>query len=237
MTMNPVNPPNPIEYYEVNGVFFRKTTLDSFVFDEVYTHNTYEIDSFIASDVVIDIGANAGYFSKLCIDRGCKNILAFEPEPENLELLKQNLSRYDGCHIYDLAVWKCSGTTLDFYALPRRANTGLGGFYKNPLATDNDHAVIKVPTISLDDILKNIERVSVLKIDVEGAEYEILANSSLLGRVDTIVGEYHHDRTEFSFGDLKNILDEKGFSIYKTKINYDMKGKEGVFFAKNNRSV
>ena len=89
---------------------------------------------------------------------------------------------------------------------------------------------IKVQTVSLDDILINFPKVSLIKIDTEGAEYEILFNSKLLFKVDKIVGEYHSNMNNGVLQNIIEFLESKNFKIEKIK---EHNPGSGVFFATN----
>ena len=178
---------------------------DDFIFNEVYNKNEYNIQSFSESDIVIDIGAHKGYFAKLCMDNGCKTIHCFEPEPKNFEALLNNLKDYKHFQAYNLAVSDKRGEK-DFVVAPG-CNTGLHSFYSR------NGVPIKVKTIGLDDILDNFPKVSLLKIDTEGAEYEIILNSTSINKVKKIVGEYHNGITPHIFEDLKKYLEGKNFVV------------------------
>jgi FkbM family methyltransferase len=216
---------------KTNELHFRPQTLDEWIFNEVYVENTYEIDKFDKYDIVIDIGAHAGYFTKLCMDRGCKNVIAYEAEPDNYTTLISNLNQYKYFTSYNLAVWKDSDKKLKFNTLPRKANTGLNSFYKTVYAAEDYFVPIEVETISLDDILFKFNKVKLLKIDVEGAEFEILLNSKLLYKVEKIVGEYHNDMTDYNVEILFKHLEATGFKIDKIIPNKETNNQQGVFFA------
>jgi len=225
------NTMNSLLIPETNELYFRPQTLDEWIYNEVYVENTYEISQFSKYDIVIDIGAHAGYFSKLCMDRGCENVIAYEAEPDNYTTLTSNLKNYKHFTSYNLAVWKNSNQYLKFNTLPRKANTGLNSFYKTNYATEDHFVSIDVETISLDDILFKFNKVKLLKIDVEGAEFEILLNSKLLNKVEKIVGEYHNDMTEYNVETLLEYLENVGFKINKIVPNKETNNQQGTFFA------
>ena len=80
----------------------------------------------------------------------------------------------------------------------------------------------------IDNILSNLPKVSLLKIDTEGSEFEILMNSKLLHKVERIVGEYHNDLTEYHIQNLIEFLERNDFVINKIKETNDT---SGTFFA------
>ena len=195
---------------------------DDYIYNEVYNKNEYEIESFDKDDVVLDIGAHRGFFAKLCMDRGCKQIHCFEPEPENFQNLVNNLKDYTHFQPYNLAVSNKKGEK-DLMKM-HGWNTGMHSFYQS------NGVPIKVQTVSLDDILINFPKVSLIKIDTEGAEYEILFNSKLLFKVDKIVGEYHNYMNNGVLQNIIEFLEGKNFKIEKIK---EHNSGSGVFFATN----
>jgi FkbM family methyltransferase len=214
-----------------NTLIFRENTLDKWIYDEVYTHNVYEIGELEENDVVVDIGSHCGYFGKLCLDRGSKKVFLYEPDTENYNLLLKNLSNCDGWNAENVAVWKEQSDDLPFYTYSEYKNTGLNSVFRSPYIEPSE--IKKVKSVSLDSILSSFDSVKVLKIDAEGSEYDILMNSNLIGRVDTIVGEYHNDLTDKKFDDLSKFLQSNNFGVDKIVPTNDT---SGTFFAKNNRS-
>ena len=156
------------------------------------------------------------------MDKGCKQIHCFEPEPENLQQLMNNLKDYKHFQPYNLAVSDKKGEKN----LMKMAgwNTGMHSFYQS------NGVPIKVQTVSLDDILINFPKVSLIKIDTEGAECEILLNSKLLFKVDKIVGEYHNYMDNHALQNIIDFLESKNFKIEKIK---EHNSGSGVFFAVN----
>lgn len=213
-------------------IFFRENTIDKSIYDEVYIQNVYEIENLNEDDVVIDIGSHCGYFSKLCLDKGSKNVIAFEADENNYQCYLKNLSQCEGWKCSNLAVWKETSDETSFYTYPHSENTGLNSFYKNPYM--NSYEEKKVKTISLDDILSSYDKIKLLKIDAEGSEYDILMNSKSIEKIETIVGEYHNDMTDKTLDNLKSYLTTKNFIIYKI-VRYNE--TSGLFFARHNSTM
>ncbi len=190
----------------------------------------------LPDDVVIDIGAHIGGFSLLCHRRGSRRIFAFEPNPQTFSLLERNLASCAGVQLDDRAVFRSDvpGTPMRLSAIPA-ANTGaptllFGGepFVATPDAPPRSAAQV-VATVALDEVLARFPRVRLLKLDCEGSEFPILLTSRELGRVDTIVGEYHevdaakladldiHARldgfTEWRVEHLQEALSRRGFRV------------------------
>ncbi len=167
---------------------------DSIAFLEVFFLNTNDwIEEFKIKekDIVVDIGAHVGYFS-IYSSINAKNgkIFAFEPYSKSFEVLKKNLEINQITNVIpqNLGVTKESGTSTLYF----KKNYAIGNsIYKN---TDSD-SNIEIKTISLQDIIKNnsLQRINILKLDCEGAEYQILLNldHQTLEKIDKIVSEIH----------------------------------------------
>ena len=118
--------------------------------------------------VVYDIGANVGSYTilaSLLVGTSGK-VLAFEPLPENLSFLRKHteLNNLRNVAIYDAAVWKSAGT-IRF--------TGTSDRVTSHVDASGD---IEVQTVSIDQAIaeNQFPPPAVMKIDVEGAEVEVL---------------------------------------------------------------
>jgi FkbM family methyltransferase len=121
---------------------------------------------------VVDVGANVGYYTLLAARLVGENgkVFAFEPGPDNLALLKQNVKEngYKNVVLVQKAV---SDKTATARLLIDRSSSG-----GHSLSAFRDSAdFVDVETVSLDEYFAGrSERIDVLKIDAEGAEMAIL---------------------------------------------------------------
>lgn len=121
---------------------------------------------------LLDVGANAGYFSvlgsKLVGPTG--RVIAVEPEPRNVSLLKANLWRNecDNAIILPVAAYSRRGF------LPLRFNDQNRGDHQ---VARSDGADLLVPCARLDDRLSGI-RVDFVKVDTQGVDHEVVAGLS-----------------------------------------------------------
>lgn len=128
--------------------------------------------------LLVDVGANAGYFSCLwtsqCRDNRC---IALEPSPRNFELLTSNIEQsklLSQVEIRNICASNRSGI-LEFDLGPTE-QTGWGR-----LATEkvkNKGRSVQVPVATLDELIPRNESISVLKIDVEGTETWVLEGAT-----------------------------------------------------------
>jgi FkbM family methyltransferase len=165
--------------------------------------------------VIIDIGANVGYFSLFMFSKFPKaRIHAFEPMPYCYNLLKEYQAKYKqfDFHIYPDAVSDKDGT-IDLYTDSVDEYTTQASI----LFTEKAHKVL-VHTKPLDHFLNEsgISKVDILKLDCEGAEYAILYNlpDQVWNEVSSLSLESHNsDHKSENTIDLANFLKTKNYSV------------------------
>jgi len=177
--------------------------------------------SQLDSPVVIDCGGHIGTFTLLVKSlNGSARVYTIEPLQQNVRLLEENL-RLNGIEdvtVIEKALYSASGE-LSLHV----NNTDFDGA-RISSGRDKDGEAISVAATTLADVLRThaIGTVDLLKMDIEGSEYEIVSSSLpvLRGMVKRIVMEYHlteghlHGRDE-----LVNTLTSGGdfLLIYETK--------------------
>jgi FkbM family methyltransferase len=161
-------------------------------------------------DTIIDIGAHKGFFSLYASIRAkAGRVFSFEPHPDNYLFLQRNLKRNCAVNVnaLNLAVW--SGPSK---AKLRNHGRDTGG-HSLVLGTDTDDT-LEVSCIDLREAfeMNNIHICEFLKIDAEGAEYELLpaTPAGIFARIDKIVLEVHNV-AGCSPGKLMEFLQKQGF--------------------------
>lgn len=129
-------------------------------------------------DVMFDIGSNIGIYSLLASNKVKKRgkVYSFEPNPiVNIELIK-NIER-NNCEnvvVFDKAVYEKSDVQLKLFV--HHNNYSMFNSLIRPI--DIQHNVIDVNTVALDDFIENNNvnqnNIKLVKIDVEGAELDVL---------------------------------------------------------------
>jgi FkbM family methyltransferase len=161
---------------------------------------------------VIDAGSHAGIFS-LMVSQWAERVVAIEASQVNFDLLKLNVDRN---HITNIdprhrALWSKSGEMLD---LESAGHTGGGRVNDESRSDERGNAV---ESISLDDLINELGPIDLLKIDVEGAEYETFRACTQLSSISTIVGEMHifdgDDAERAQLNDLVAGLEAIGFRV------------------------
>ncbi len=170
---------------------------------------------------IIDAGAQAGFFSLYCraLNQSVA-IYAIEPEPENVKALSRHLkiNRIAKVKIIQQALAGKSGK-IDFYVSEDTHNHSL-------IKPEQFKAKISVASTSLSDFLKQnkLIRISLLKLDIEGAEYQVLENLAKddWHKFENILLEYH-DSAEQQHQSLAELIRQNGFSLEIFPSHYDKK--------------
>ncbi len=169
-------------------------------------------------DIIIDLGANIGYytliFAKLVGDLG--HVYAFEPEPSNFELLSKNIkeNNHSNVTLIQKAVSN-KNSKIKLYVSKRNLAS------HRIFDSDEKRNSVEVDVITLDEYFKKFEKpIKFIKIDVEGAEGAVLLGTSKIIEKSenlTIMMEYFPKWIK-KFGDepkeiLKSLL-QKDFKLY-----------------------
>ncbi len=174
---------------------------------------------FYQDAVIVDIGAHYGYFSLFAeVNSGTNaRIFSFEPDPKNYAILNKNISNQGSK--------KIKAHPFAIGGKNRTASLHLGNSTNSSLIEDyqllsKDHSSTSVDVRALDEVLTElqIDKIDFLKIDCEGAEYEIIAQSSddSLKKAAIISMEFHDMKNVNQTAQtLINRLTSLGFKVVK----------------------
>tara|TARA_B100000745_G_scaffold241911_1_gene164293 strand:- start:98 stop:949 length:852 start_codon:yes stop_codon:yes gene_type:complete len=132
-------------------------------------------DNVFSGNIVVDLGANIGYFTCLLakiVGEGGK-VFAFEPDPRNLKLLRRNIQEndYKNVIIADKAVSDVNGSCT-LYSSQKKF--GANRIFESKKNQTQDFIPIKSETICLDDYFEKqnlLKKIDFIKIDIEGSEF------------------------------------------------------------------
>ena len=177
-------------------------------YDEMFKKEIYKFNCSTTHPLIIDCGANIGlsvvYFKKIFPN---SKIIAFEPDPKIFEVLKYNVTAfgYKDVELFNKALWS-EEKELDFF---------MEGADSGRISNDDKTgAVTKIKSTRLSTFLN--QKVDLLKIDIEGAEYEVLKEcSSFLININKLFVEYHSfAEQEQHLEEILSILKSAGFRYY-----------------------
>lgn len=173
---------------------------------EIFVEDIYK-QKLKTNPYIIDCGANIG-MSVIYLKQHFPQaeILAFEPDETNFDLLKKNVDSFGYSNVLLLkeAVWN-ENTTLQF------SNESSMG---SKIEIDNTANSREVKAVRLKDFI--IKDVDFLKIDIEGAEYAVLTDiADNLHFVKNMFLEYHGTFAQnIELVTMINIISKAGFNFY-----------------------
>jgi FkbM family methyltransferase len=224
--------------FKIIGVGNRKI---SYLINEIFLNNEYYFKCDNKTPFIIDCGSNIGisilYFKYLYPN--CE-IIGFEANPYTYEVLQKNVFQNDlkNVKINNLALSN-SKSELKFYidesnygSLTGSINSNRGG--KKELIVNAD---------KLSNYINNIDTIDLVKMDVEGAEFNIindLFNENLISKVNQYIIEYHlnveGDDSSNTLSSFLNKFEQNGFrySIRANSKNNDSFQDVLIHFYKKN---
>ena len=179
-----------------NGLvlWVREGTPDVCVIHEVIYSKSYyllmDILKKTMRGVILDLGANIGIFSLFCSQTNPQlNILSFEPTVENFSLLSKNIAENKSNEKIKIIQKAVTSDGQPRYIHYNKTNPGGSSVNLN----DNLNGLSE--TISLIDILRQNNSIFLIKMDIEGTEYEIFYNITIsdLKLVKYLYIEIHND--------------------------------------------
>ena len=178
--------------------------------NEIFIKKNYMFNSDDDAPLIIDCGANIGlsaiFFKQIYPN---SKIICFEPDPKIFEMLKYNLEQfnYSDIQTYNNAVW-VRNEKLRF-----QTDNSWGG----KIVSNDSKNYINIDALDLNNFLK--QKVDFLKIDIEGAEYEVIINcKDLISKnVKNIFFEWH------SFSNKGQVLGSLLSFFEKSNFRYHLK--------------
>ena len=184
--------------------------------DQFYTRLGTEIQS---DWVVVDIGAAIGEFTiEAALKLTTGIVHAFEPNPGSLNILRQNLraNNINRVETYNLGVWKEEGE-IPLHFLNNEPLQAVSGNAQSAEARAIKET--SIPVITLEQLIneKVGGKIDLLKLDCEGAEYEILMNQDamLFDMIDRIIMEYHDLDARLCHQELIRQMIQFGYRVRK----------------------
>jgi FkbM family methyltransferase len=154
--------------------FIRHGTREVGIFSEIFIAGEYAPPPAVEQHIaqlsrpprVLDLGANVGLFAAFCRQRWTgAQVVSVEPDPENLLILRRTAAGSEAIEVVE-ACATCSDSSVRFVP---------GKFAESHVAAGDVGAgeTIEVPCV---DVFRLAQGTDLIKIDIEGSEWEILAD-------------------------------------------------------------
>lgn len=191
-------------------------------------YSAFWFDRAKTASVVFDVGANVGFYSLLAAQANSgAQVHAFEPTPDIAKRLldHSDMNNFQNIVVNQVGVGDVGGRgRLRHCQGDSGANDGMN-FVVSGLSHPND---VEVEIISIDDYCraKDIRLIDLLKIDVEGAEYDVLLGADSLLRKKAIrcliveFMEWASNRRGRTTDDLRSLLESHGYKLFTLSRGY-----------------
>lgn len=137
-------------------------------YDQIQECKCYRIHDMTDVKVIVDLGANRGHFADFAREMyPDAELICYEPDPANFAELVKRVPGAVNCAVggdYGRVTFEAAGDESSHIATDHP-----GEVINNPITAD---------VVPLSHILRHLDRVDILKIDIEGAEGELLLNAS-----------------------------------------------------------
>lgn len=205
-------------------IYMRGRSSDLNVFRQIFKDKEYHIDTFLPPnfipEIIIDAGANIGlaavYFKNKYKDA---KIISIEPSKDNFEILQKNIKDYPNIIAVNSAIWDKST-----YLKITNTNDAAWEFVVNETTATDPEAFIAT---SISDLMEKykLEKIDILKMDIEGAEKEVFSSPNYhdwLKKTKILVIEVH----DFISRDTaKTVFD----ALYNYDYRFGNRGENLVF--------
>ena len=199
----------PVEGID-QDVLVRPRSSDLSVFREIFIEEHYAVDLGFTPQTIVDVGANIGLASLYFHRKYPKaDIVALEPHPGNAELLKKNIhGKGNKITVIEGGLSSKEGTNI-VIENPGAQHWGYRG-------VDSPHGKIRGFTIPGLITECGLDTIDLLKMDIEGAEFEIFkGNIDWLDKVRGIIIEIHEKVNPGSTKYIIEQLENKGYVLNK----------------------
>lgn len=233
-----------IKYFSLKGIGFKKMLIESKLGFKLFIEFTdvsaplfyfgnYEVEetNTICNNVkpymiVMDIGANIGFFTllmaRLVGPEG--TVHSFEPNPDIQRRLKENIKinpdlSDDRIKLYEMALGARNGKTT-FYC-PIIGHEGVGGIKNTERAPLEKTITVKVNTLDDFIIKNNIKKIDFIKMDIEGGELDVLKGADYtLNKIRPIIlfegNEVNTEPYGYRVFEIILYLEKRGYAVKKS---------------------
>ncbi len=218
------------EYFfpKQNQLIKLKTRKDQVIYCRAGTTDYHEVISVLSgkdypmkkylnlgnNPIIVDIGAFIGDFDLYCKTLYSEStIFAFEPNPSNFKMLNLNIKSNNIKNIFliNQAVSNKTGMCKLYF---QESNQNEGNIYEGTNFVD-----VKQTNLEIFCKKYKLEAIDILKLDCEGAEFDILSSLPKNVSINNLVIEYHLFKDSHALATIESLLGKSYQLIYHNKNN------------------
>jgi len=180
--------------FKYKDIYCRENTLDKYIVNEQHIYSALNFKD----KIILDVGGNIGAFARYSINQGAQKVISLEPEKENFDLLQKNAKGFNILPL-NLAV---VGDNIRKRNLFLNSGKNKGS---HSLLIKSRKDFIEVNCINFYTLLSKYNP-EIVKIDIEGGEYEVFDYNSIINKcVEMLAIEFHF-----------------GKKVWRNKVYYDV---------------
>ncbi len=167
------------------------------------------------NSVCVDVGANIGYYTLLMAKR-VKKVYAFEPDKKCFEILKKNVEENNLKNVVLINKAASDKEGEKFFEISKN-NFGDNRIKSPPTPSLNKEGAInyiKINTCLLDDVLKNEQKISLIKIDTQGWEPQVVLGAKKIINRDKPTLFLEYTPTDYKDKKMINFLEKVYSDIF-----------------------
>jgi FkbM family methyltransferase len=205
------------------------------------------ISKLPVNGVFIDLGANIGAITiPVCKNRGDITAIALEASPQMVKYLNENvnMNSIDNCSIENVAIWDKHDHTISFFVPQEQYGKGMISVHSS------EHNIQRVKTTTLDQlcIKYNVNKVDLIKVDIEGFEYfafkggeKLLKENNAPDILFEFIATAEKGALNLEPGDAQSLLLKYGYKLFVMNNNQfipllkPMNDHYAMIFATKNR--
>ncbi len=182
------------------------TPVSLFTLHQIWVDRLYSAGLPSTARTIVDLGANIGLTARwLLSEFPGSHLVAVEPEPSNVAVLERNLKGLPSASVVQGCIAPHDGE--QYLQLAQQADS-------HRVANGPGEGTLRVAAVSMPTLLSRtgMDRVDLLKMDIEGAEGALLENcGEWIGRVKCIIIELH--QKELPIAELERRMASHGFRV------------------------
>jgi FkbM family methyltransferase len=142
------------------------------------------------SGVVVDAGANVGFFTLYAKENGAKRIYSIEPDPMPFYYLDKNFQKDPSV----ILINKAMNNVSDFLKFDISLDGSVGSTISTNSKIENKLSII-VEAITVDNIVAIENEINLLKLDIEGSEFDVIdhMNDDCFNKINQMFIEFHYN--------------------------------------------
>lgn len=195
--------------------------------NEIFNSGIYSLEISEENPVILDIGAHIGLATLFFKQRwpGAR-LFAFEPNPESFALLEENVwqNNLENVELYQLAITGSEGIRQLYIPIGEDSWSSNSSLREGSWTGIEKQQGLRVESVRLAKIIQKLEHIDILKMDVEGAEFEIFKDmKSQIGKISHILVEIHPGNRK-ALRELRALLESLDYTL-----SYSQDGKQIKF--------